>query len=96
MSGRCPYLAHLFTRAGNDCTRGHSKTLFKPGHVTDVRAGYFSIRVVGSWNSLPGEVVSASSLPSFKRKLREFWGDILFEFLQLVVWLMLLFSLPPY
>ena len=79
-NGHCPHLVHLFSVVGDDRTRGHSKKLFMLRHVTDVRARSFSVRVVGAWNSLPEEVVSAPSLPSFKGRLSEFLGDHLFDF----------------
>ena len=81
MNGHFPHLAHLFTRVAYDRTRGHSKKLFKPRHVTEIRARSFAARVIEPWNSLPEEVASASSLPLFKRLLSEFLGDFLLEYL---------------
>ena len=35
----------------------------------------FCIRVVNIWNSLPNEVISATSVNSFKNRLDLFWAD---------------------
>ena len=46
-------------------------------HITDVRTQAFFSRVIGSWNSLPEQVVSTSSLVSFKRRpagSTPYWG----------------------
>ena len=50
--------------------RGHSLKLEKNFCRTTLRQHFFSNKVVNDWNRLPEDVVSASSLQSFKRKLR--------------------------
>ena len=50
--------------------RGHSLKLEKNSCRTTLRQLFFGNRVVNDWNRLPEDVVSASSLQSFKRKLR--------------------------
>ena len=50
--------------------RGHSLKLEKNFCRTTLRQHFFSNKVVIDWNRLPEDVVSASSLQSFKRKLR--------------------------
>ena len=53
-------------------TRGHSRKLSKIGHaVIDCRKYFFSNRVVNYWNWLPQDAVSATSLNSFKLKLKK-------------------------
>ena len=49
--------------------RGHRFKLYKPRVRTDTGKFSFSFRVVGLWNSLPDEVVSAVSINSFKNKI---------------------------
>ena len=36
------------------------------------RVNFFSIRVVNAWNALPEEVISASTVNSFKNRLDHF------------------------
>ena len=42
----------------------------------DVRKVCFAIRVVGLWNSLPEEVVSACSVNTFKNRLDKAWEKV--------------------
>ena len=79
LNGLCPELSHLFVR-NQSHTRGHDFKLFVPRCTTDIRARYFSLRVVPVWNSLPNEVVCASSVLQFKRLLGKLSGQILFEY----------------
>jgi len=55
-------------------TRGHTKKLVKRCHY-DVQKYSFCIRFVGIWNSLPNEVITATSVNSFKNRLDLFWVD---------------------
>ena len=41
----------------------------------DVRKYSFCIRVVNKWNSLPNEVITATSVNSFKNRFDLFWAD---------------------
>ncbi|XP_018018629.1 uncharacterized protein LOC108675150 [Hyalella azteca] len=50
-------------------TRGNSLKLAKGRCRLNVRAGYFSYRVVSIWNSLPDSVVTAPSINAFKIRL---------------------------
>jgi len=49
-------------------TRGHTKKLVKRCHY-DVRKNSFCIRVVNIWNSLSNDVITATSVNSFKNRL---------------------------
>ena len=80
MNGLCPHLSSLFVRLEHGRTRGHSKRIFLPLYTTDVRARFFSIRVISLWNSLPEEAVSSTSVHAFKRHVENFLGPRLFEF----------------
>lgn len=80
LHGFYPGLDDLFILNANDRTRGHSYRLFIPRVSTDVRARFFSLRVLNWWNGLPEGAVSASSLLSFKVKLDVFLGEVLFEY----------------
>ena len=54
-------------------TRGHSYKVCLTGRANcNVRAHFFNYRIINVWNSLPESIVNASSLASFKSKIREF------------------------
>ena len=55
-----------------DGLRGHTKKLFLQRANSSIRQKAFSIRIVKIWNSLPEEIVSASSTNSFKNRLDEY------------------------
>ena len=69
-SVECPYLELADARP----TRGHSSRLKKPQVRKTVRANFFGVRVVNSWNNLPESVVTAPSVSSFKRRLDQHWS----------------------
>ena len=54
-------------------TRGNDKKLFKLYSRLDVRKYCFTARVVSNWNSLPSDVVNATSINAFKNRLDKFW-----------------------
>ena len=49
--------------------RSHCYKLIKPRVNTTMFQNFFTNRIITPWNSLPEEVVTASSLNSFKNKL---------------------------
>ncbi len=59
----------------SDGLRGHSKKLFLQRSNSTLRQKSFSIRIVQFWNSLPKEIVSASSVSSFKNQLDDYLKD---------------------
>ncbi len=65
----------LFTQAVTGTTRGHSKKLFKPGHRTKARGLFFSQRIITMWNNLPEDVITATTINSFKNALDREWAD---------------------
>ena len=62
----------LFTMSDYPATRGHSLKLFKRRSRLQIRANFFSNRVVDVWNSLPEYVVQAPSLNCFKSRLNKY------------------------
>ena len=70
-------------------TRGHSFKLLKPYVKTSIRQNFFSNRVVNAWNSLPEEVVTASTLNQFKNRLDRLWSE--YKYLESSDW----FRTPP-
>ena len=59
----------FFTPAPTGITRGHNFKIFKPhaGHL--IRSDLFSNHIIDNWNSLPSQIVNASSANNFKELL---------------------------
>ena len=54
---------------GEGYTRGHSRKLLKPDHWrTTLKGNWFAIRCVDPWNALREEVISASTIATFKNR----------------------------
>jgi len=64
-------IANVLTAAENSKTRGHSMKLIKYDCSIDATKYYFSNHIVHIWNSLPNDIVSASSVSSFKKHFAE-------------------------
>ena len=62
-------LKHLLKLSHNTNLRGNTQKLETLHSRTDCRHNFYSVRVVKCWNSLPTELVQATSQESFKRKL---------------------------
>ncbi len=56
-------------------TRGHSVKLIKQRCRTSLRKHSFFHHRVDTWNSLPEQVVTASSINQFKSELNRFWRN---------------------
>jgi hypothetical protein len=52
-------------------TRGHPLKLVVSQSRLECRRGFFAVRVVPAWNSLPGEVVLAGTVRRFRLALNE-------------------------
>ena len=76
-------LSEIFERRLHAATRGHRYKLSVPRCRTELRRRFFSVRVVSVWNGLPGEVVGAGSLETFKAKLDEAVGDMFYRVMSL-------------
>ncbi len=63
---------NLFIPRTEQRTRGHGFRMEQKRFYHEGRRGFFTVRVVSLWNSLPCEVVGASSLTAFKKGLDEF------------------------
>ena len=57
----------FFQLSGNTNTRGHPFKLTVPLTHTNLRRYFFSSRVIPIWNSLPANIVNASSSSFFKK-----------------------------
>ena len=62
----------LFPRVEESITGGHRFKVRGARFKGDVRGKFFTQRVVGAWNSLPGEIVAADTIVSFKRHLDKY------------------------
>ena len=62
-------------RSSCNQTRGNSCKLSCSHVKYDLRKYSFANRVVGVWNSLHDDVVSAPSMNSFKNRLDKFWSS---------------------
>lgn len=61
-------LEFLFTKNTNVHLRGHDLKLSRERCSTVARANFLSNRIVGTWNSLPPEVINSASVNVFKNK----------------------------
>ena len=68
----------LFTTAHSQITRGHSCKLQRNYARLKIRANFFTQRVVPLWNRLPEEVISCTSVDTFKIALDNCW-DIVYS-----------------
>ena len=59
----------LFPRVEESITRGHRFKVQGARFKGDERGKFFTQRVVGGWNSLPGEVVEVDTIVTFKGHL---------------------------
>ena len=68
-------VAPVFKFSHFNVTRGNDYKIETARTHYDLRKYYFTNRVVNAWNSLPNEIVKASSTNQFKNKLDKFWAN---------------------
>ena len=66
----------LFPRVEESITRGHRFKVRGARFKGDVRGRFFTQRVVGASNSLPGEVVEADTVVTFKGRLDKYMNEM--------------------
>jgi len=71
---------NLLPRASKSVLRGHEYKLKKRHCRTQLRANFFSYRVVNLWNRLPDDVISASSVNTFKSRLDKYSANYCYTF----------------
>ena len=76
------YLKGMFEFNEENRTRCHDHKLTVKLSSTRLRQSFFSRRVVGHWNNLPCNVVSASTLDSFKARLDKYFleKDLVYKY----------------
>ena len=62
----------LFNNMAGERTRGHSKKLRVDTSNNNIRQHSFAVRTINAWNALPQDVVSTTTLNSFKARLDDF------------------------
>jgi hypothetical protein len=62
-------VSDFFTLRGCSSTRGHPYKIIPALSRVDARKHFFSLRIVGPWNSLPAHLINFSSLGAFRRSL---------------------------
>ena len=70
-------LTLYFTPSPHNHLRGHPLKLFIPRCNSRVRQFSFQVYPISTWNSLPAEIFSCQTIPSFKRRLDSVLPDIL-------------------
>ena len=55
--------------------RGHNQRVIKKKATKLCRINVFSNRMIDDWNKLPQEIVSATSINSFKNSLDKHWKE---------------------
>ena len=66
-----------FFKLRKGITRGHNWKLEKKEHFkSQVREGWFTVRVINPWNSLPLKVVNSLNIAAFKENLDEYLNNI--------------------
>ena len=67
-----------FTLETGSTTRGHQLKIKKSRPNSNLRQGYFSVRIENNWNSLPAELVNAQTINGFKNGLDALWKEKLY------------------
>ena len=79
MTGKVKMNPSEFFRTSNQANRGHQYKLVKKKATKSTSVNAFSNRVVTDWNSLPRDVVSATTTDTFKNKLDHHWKEEMFK-----------------
>ena len=71
----------FFAPATISTTRGHNYKISKPHSQCLTRSNFFSNRVINNWNSLPTNIVNATSINNFESLLDEHWQNSFYNYL---------------
>ena len=61
----------FFEYSNTTITRGHSFKIHVPNSRINIRQSFFCVRVINIWNSLPDNIVSATSPALFNKLLHD-------------------------
>ena len=67
---------NFLSKSNFSTTRGHNFKLFVQHANFDIRKWFFSIRIVDIWNRLSSNVVNASNVMCFEKRLDKCWADL--------------------
>ena len=77
--GKCGVSPEQIFILSNSSTRGHSFKIYHVRSTIDVRQKFFSVRIIPVWNNLPNNVVSCTTLATFKTALHSHMIDKFYE-----------------
>ena len=75
----------LFSRVCGDRTSGNCFKLKEGRFRLDIRKKFFTVRMVRHWDRLPRYVVDAPSLETFKAKLDQALGNLMWLYMSLLI-----------
>ena len=73
-------VTNFLSKSNFSTTRGHNFKLFVQHANLNIRKWFFSIRIVDIWNRLPSNVVNASNVMCFEKRLDKCWADLKIKF----------------
>ena len=74
-------VTNFLPKSNFSTTRGHNFKLFVQHANFDIRKWFFSIRIVDIRNRLPSNVVNASNVMCFEKRLDKCWADLKINFI---------------
>ena len=72
---------NFISKSNFSTTRGHYFKLFVQHTNFNIIKWFLSIRIVDVWNRLPSNVVNASNVMCFEKKLDKCWADLKINFI---------------
>ena len=69
----------LLTITESNIIRSHNFKLLKPRVNTNQFLNFFTNRIINKWNNLPGKIVEAKSLNSFKNHIDYHFKDYIYD-----------------
>ena len=73
-------VSNFLSKSNFSTTRGHNFKLFVQHTNLTIIKWFFSIRIVDVWNRLPSNVVNASNVMCFEKRLDKCWADLKIKF----------------
>ena len=73
-------VTNFLSKSNFSTTGGHNFKLFVQHANFNIRKWFFSIRIVDIWNRLPSNVVNASNVMCFEKRLDKYWADLKIKF----------------